>query len=224
MQSPLFPLYDKINPTNMAAGLTSLLKEVNQSIDELEATQATSWQDTVDPYEIVSDRLNVAWGIVDHLQASIIPCTSIKMPPAASASVPSNCTCDSSGFAISCLLSTEAHPACVQSVKNNDALRAMVNQLQPDYVTVNQRLSQSSPLYKKFQSIRNSTTKWTEAQTRVLDNLIVNAKLSGAALDVSPSRSSVLCLLLACVHQVLFLPEPSTTVATLPARWQCLRA
>ena len=67
-------MYDKINPTNMAAGLTSLLKEVNQSINELEATQATSWQDTVDPYEIVNDRLNVAWGIVDHLQVSIIPC------------------------------------------------------------------------------------------------------------------------------------------------------
>lgn len=224
MQSPLFPLYDKINPTNLAAGLTSLLKEVNQSMDQLEATQATSWQDTVNPYEIVSDRLNVAWGIVDHLQASISPCILVIMLPAASASIPSNCTCDSSGFDISCLLSTEANPACVQSVKNNDALRAMVNQLQPDYVTVSQRLSQSSPLYKKFQFIRNSTTKWTEAQTRVLDNLIVSAKLSGAALDVSPSRSLVLCLLIACLHQILFLHEPITTIAMLRARWQCLRA
>jgi hypothetical protein len=67
---------------NLAAGLTSLLKEVNQSIDRLEAAQATSWQDTVDPYEIVNDRLNVAWGVVDHLQASSLPCDS-HVPPAA---------------------------------------------------------------------------------------------------------------------------------------------
>lgn len=47
-----------------------LFKEIDQSIDQLEASHYTSWQDTVDPFERISDCMNLAWGVVDHLQAS----------------------------------------------------------------------------------------------------------------------------------------------------------
>ena len=70
LQSPLFPLYDKITPENLQISLTMLFKELDQSIDQLEASTYTSWQDTVDPFEQINDRMNVAWGVVDHLQAS----------------------------------------------------------------------------------------------------------------------------------------------------------
>lgn len=72
----------------------------------------------------------------------------------------------------------------MQGTKNNDALRTLIDQLQPEQVRITQRLSQSSPLYSKFQAIRNSSGNWSEAETRVLDNLITSAKLAGAALEV----------------------------------------
>lgn len=70
LQSPLFPLYDKLDADNLASSLTTLFKQLDQSIDQLEASQYASWQATVDPFERISDRMNVAWGVVDHLQAS----------------------------------------------------------------------------------------------------------------------------------------------------------
>ena len=72
----------------------------------------------------------------------------------------------------------------LQGVKNSDALRALVDQLQPEQIRISQRLSQSSPLYSKFQAIRNASDSWSETETRVLDNLITSAKLAGAALEV----------------------------------------
>ncbi len=72
LQSPLFPLYDKLNADNLASSLTVLFKELDQSISQLEASQFTSWQATVDPFERISDRMNVAWGVVEHLQASAV--------------------------------------------------------------------------------------------------------------------------------------------------------
>ncbi len=72
----------------------------------------------------------------------------------------------------------------MQGVKNNDALRGLVDQLQPEQIRIGQRLSQSSPLYSKFQAIRNSSDSYSEVEKRVLDNLITSAKLAGAALEV----------------------------------------
>ena len=65
-----------------------------------------------------------------------------------------NCEADASSC---CLL---------QGVKNSDALRAVVDQLQPEQVRISQRLSQSSPLYSKFEAIRKSTGNWSESETR----------------------------------------------------------
>ncbi len=72
LQSPLFPLYDRLTADNLASSLTMLFKELDQSISQLEASQFTSWQATVDPFERINDRMNVAWGVVEHLQASAV--------------------------------------------------------------------------------------------------------------------------------------------------------
>lgn len=71
-----------------------------------------------------------------------------------------------------------------QGVKNNDDLRAAMDELNPEQVRVSQRLGQSSPLYQAFKRIRDNTTGLTEAQQRILDGVIINAKLSGADLEV----------------------------------------
>ena len=68
LQSPWFPLYDKIIPDNLVTSLTSLFAELDSSIDHLEGSHYASWQDTVDPFEEISDRMNIAWAVVDHLQ------------------------------------------------------------------------------------------------------------------------------------------------------------
>jgi oligopeptidase A len=73
----------------------------------------------------------------------------------------------------------------VQGVKNSDALRAAMDQLNPLQVAVSQRLGQSSPLYQAFKLIRNNSTGLTEAQQRVLDGVIISAKLSGVDLEVT---------------------------------------
>ncbi|EIE24270.1 oligopeptidase A [Coccomyxa subellipsoidea C-169] len=72
----------------------------------------------------------------------------------------------------------------LEGVKNNDELRAAMDQLNPLQVRISQRLGQSSPLYQAFKIIRNNSTGLTEAQQRVLDGAIINAKLSGVDLQV----------------------------------------
>ena len=73
---------------------------------------------------------------------------------------------------------------CAQTVKNSDALRAVVDQVQPEQVRVSTKLGQSSPLYQLFKHIRSSSDL-TEAQKRVLDFNIINAKLSGVDIEVT---------------------------------------
>ena len=85
--------------------------------------------------------------------------------------------------------------ACLQSVKNSDSLRALVGQLQPEQIRISQRLSQSSPLYSKFQAIRNASDSWSQTQTRILDNIITSARLAGAALEVRHLICTVYLLL-----------------------------
>ena len=68
LQSPWYPLYDKITPDNLVTSLTSLFTELDSSIDHLEGSHYASWQDTVNPFEEINDRMNVAWAVVDHLQ------------------------------------------------------------------------------------------------------------------------------------------------------------
>lgn len=73
MQSTIFPLYDKITAANVVPSLMKLFKEIEQDVDELEASGPTTWTDLVDPYERLNDRLNLPWGIVTHLEVRSFP-------------------------------------------------------------------------------------------------------------------------------------------------------
>lgn len=67
-QSTNFPLYNKITAANIVPGLLNLFKELEEDIDNLEASAPTTWDGLVDAYERINDRLNVPWGIVSNLQ------------------------------------------------------------------------------------------------------------------------------------------------------------
>lgn len=68
VQSPMFPLYDKITAENIVPSMQSLFKQLNKELDVLEASTAESWETLVNPYEEIQDRMNVAWGAVSNLQ------------------------------------------------------------------------------------------------------------------------------------------------------------
>ena len=139
--------------------LTSLFAELDSSIDHLEGSHYASWQDTVDPFEEINDRMNIAWAVVDHLQVRY------QIGRGRQGLRQSACVCTDRRS--SKILRRMQAPCCfLQGVKNSDALRAVVDQLQPEQVRISQRLSQSSPLYSKFEAIRNSTGNWSESETR----------------------------------------------------------
>ncbi|CAL8462166.1 g1697 [Coccomyxa elongata] len=69
-QSTIFPLYDKITAANIVPGLLNLFKELEQDIDNLEASAPATWDGLVNEYERINDRLNVPWGIVSNLQGT----------------------------------------------------------------------------------------------------------------------------------------------------------
>lgn len=68
VQSLVFPLYDKITPQNIVPSLKGVFKEVSAGIDALEASAIPTWEGLLDPYERLGDRLNLAWGVLSHLQ------------------------------------------------------------------------------------------------------------------------------------------------------------
>ena len=67
-QSPVFPLYDKLTPENIVTSLQQLFADLDSGITALEAATPDSWDALLDPYERLGDRLNMAWGVVEHLQ------------------------------------------------------------------------------------------------------------------------------------------------------------
>jgi Zn-dependent oligopeptidase len=80
-QSPVFPLYDKLTPANLVTSLKQLFADLDAGITALEATTPDSWDALLAPYERLGDRLNMAWGVVEHLQVpaacphvSLVPC------------------------------------------------------------------------------------------------------------------------------------------------------
>ena len=70
-------------------------------------------------------------------------------------------------------------------MKNSDALRAAVDDVQDDNTRLNNKFSQSKPLYRAFSQLRNATNL-TEVQERILDGILLNAKVSGVDIQVGP--------------------------------------
>lgn len=84
-----------------------------------------------------------------------------------------------------CIFTVTAPQLCLaQGVKNSDALRAAVDQVQEAQVALSTRLGQSGALYKAFQHLRKSSNNLTEVQQRILDGAIINAQQTGADIQV----------------------------------------
>lgn len=73
----------------------------------------------------------------------------------------------------------------LQGVKDSDALRAAVEEVQPDNVALGLRLSQSKPLYQAFKALKEGPAweKLNEAQRRVVDIELRDFVLGGVALE-----------------------------------------
>ena len=61
------PRFDAVGPEHVEPGMTRLLAELETELSELEAQVQPSWPGLVEPLERLQDRLNLAWGTVNHL-------------------------------------------------------------------------------------------------------------------------------------------------------------
>lgn len=64
-----FPPFDAVEPKHVRPGIRALLKSLEDDLLELERTVEPTWPKLVEPLEKIGDRLNVVWGIVNHLKA-----------------------------------------------------------------------------------------------------------------------------------------------------------
>ena len=56
----------------MVPGITQLLDELNNELDELEKKVEPTWHGLVEPVERLTDRLSLAWGTVSHLKVTTL--------------------------------------------------------------------------------------------------------------------------------------------------------
>ncbi|GMH06492.1 hypothetical protein Nepgr_008332 [Nepenthes gracilis] len=64
-----FPPFDAVKPNHIRPGIRALLKKLENDMDELERTVEPTWPKLVEPLERIDDRLDVVWGIVNHLKS-----------------------------------------------------------------------------------------------------------------------------------------------------------
>ncbi|KAK9861820.1 hypothetical protein WJX84_004840 [Apatococcus fuscideae] len=69
LQAEAFPLFDVVDATHVRPAINEILRDTNQQIDELEASAKPTWEALVEPLERLGDRLERAWGTVNHLKA-----------------------------------------------------------------------------------------------------------------------------------------------------------
>ena len=66
------PLFDQIKPDHISPAIESILKEANTLIESLKKKGATaSWENFVEPIEIISEKISRAWGQIEHLNAVV---------------------------------------------------------------------------------------------------------------------------------------------------------
>ena len=66
------PLFDQIKPDHISPAIESILKEANTLIESLKKKSATaSWENFVEPIEIISEKISRAWGQIEHLNAVV---------------------------------------------------------------------------------------------------------------------------------------------------------
>ena len=66
------PLFDRIEPDHVSPAIESVLNEANTLIHSLKEMNApTSWNNFVEPIEIISEKISRAWGQIEHLNALV---------------------------------------------------------------------------------------------------------------------------------------------------------
>ena len=66
------PLFDQIKPDHISPAMESILKQANTLIDSLKKMSTTaSWENFVEPIEIISEKISRAWGQIEHLNAVV---------------------------------------------------------------------------------------------------------------------------------------------------------
>lgn len=64
-----FPPFDAVEAKHVQPGIRALLKHLEGELEELEKNVEPSWSKLVDPLEKIIDRLQVVWGVVNHLKS-----------------------------------------------------------------------------------------------------------------------------------------------------------
>lgn len=64
-----FPPFDVVEAKHVRPGIRALLQKLEADLEELERTIEPSWPKLVEPLEKIVDRLNVVWGMINHLKA-----------------------------------------------------------------------------------------------------------------------------------------------------------
>lgn len=73
----------------------------------------------------------------------------------------------------------------LKSVRDTEALRAAVDEVQPERVQLSLRISQSEPIYKAVRALRDDKAQWaslSEAQKRAVDAELKDFELGGVGL------------------------------------------
>ncbi|KAL5072767.1 hypothetical protein RYX36_011751 [Vicia faba] len=69
LQPFVFPPYDVVEPKHVRPAIRTLLNKLERDLELLERTVEPSWPKLVEPLEIILDRLNVVWDMINHLKA-----------------------------------------------------------------------------------------------------------------------------------------------------------
>ncbi|CAL9064167.1 unnamed protein product [Musa banksii] len=64
-----FPPFDVVEPKHVRPGIRELLRKLESDLEKLERTVEPTWPRLVVPLEKIMDRLQVVWGIVNHLKS-----------------------------------------------------------------------------------------------------------------------------------------------------------
>ena len=66
------PLFDQIKPSHISPAIEGILKEANSLIHSLKVMGGSiSWENFVEPIEMVSEKISRAWGQIEHLNAVV---------------------------------------------------------------------------------------------------------------------------------------------------------